>query len=321
MAQHIPISIIDINTNNNQVNQSEEEDIDNESIVQEVVDAVGKGGYRNIKNILLYLIPDFVKKGILNPRQPIVNLRISGDGRNVGRKVKHVIVTVAILDNKNTLHQPDHHHTIVLYPGREDYDSLSSVMAPFCHDLQDLKNQGLVINNIKWDFQLYFSSDWKFLAICLGFNGANSKNFCPWCTISKSQQGDLSKEWKISKDMDKIIEQTNYYKGHSRMPLFDMIPLNHWIPDELHVMLRITDRLWDLLIAELIEDGFFNDTARKIIIEEMSKVKVNFQFWQNKDSKSWNYTSLMGDDKLKVLQFFDLTKILSNRRAHMIRNL
>jgi len=135
MAQHIPISIIDINTNNNQVNQSEEEDIDNESIVQEVVDAVGKGGYRNIKNILLYLIPDFVKKGILNPRQPIVNLRISGDGRNVGRKVKHVIVTVAILDNKNTLHQPDHHHTTVLYPGYEDYNSLLSVMTPFCHDL------------------------------------------------------------------------------------------------------------------------------------------------------------------------------------------
>ena len=173
----------------------------------------------------------------MNPHQPIINLRISGDGRNVGRKVKHVMITIAILDDKNTLHQPNYHYTTILYPGCEDYDSLSNVMAQFCCDLRNLK-EGLVINNVKWNFQLYFSSDWKFLITCLGFNNANSKNFCPWCTINKSQQGDLSKEWKINKEMDKLVnEQNNYYKGHLRKPLFDMIPLNHWIPDELHIML------------------------------------------------------------------------------------
>ncbi|PKY57798.1 hypothetical protein RhiirA4_549808 [Rhizophagus irregularis] len=185
----------------------------------------------------------------------------------------------------------------------------------------DINKEGLVIDNVKWNFQFYFSSDWKFLAICLGFNSAHSKNFCPWCTIDKSQQGDLSKEWKISKEIDKLVEQNNYYKGHIRKPLFDMIPLNHWVPDELHVMLRITDRLWSLVIAELTEYGLFNDTARKIIVEEMKKIKVKFQFWQIQESKTWGYTSLMGNDKIKVLQFFDLSKILSRQRANMIRNL
>ena len=224
------------------------------------------------------------------------------------------------MDDKNTLYQPNYHYTTILYPGCEDYDSLSNVMAQFCYDLRNLK-EGLVINNVKWNFQLYFSSDWKVLIICLGFNNANSKNFCPWCTINKSQQGDLSKEWRISKEIDKVVEQNNYYKGHFKKPLFDIIPLDHWIPDELHIMLRITDRLWNLLIAELIEQDLFNDIARKIIIDEMKKIKVNFQFWQDRGSKTWNYTSLMGDDKLKVLQFFDLTKILSRRRATIIRNL
>ncbi|RGB27469.1 hypothetical protein C1646_798783 [Rhizophagus diaphanus] len=158
-------------------------------------------------------------------------------------------------------------------------------------------------------------------AICLGFNSAHSKNFCPWCTIDKSQQGNLSKEWKISKEMEKIVEKINYYKGHTRKPLFDMIPLNHWISDELHIMLRITDHLWSLVIAELMEYGLFNDTARKIIVEEMKRIKVRFQFWQIQETKTWNYTSLMGNDKLKVLQFFDLTKILLRQRAIIIRNL
>ncbi|UZO17994.1 uncharacterized protein OCT59_009322 [Rhizophagus irregularis] len=281
MVQLIPITIVDINTKS-QVDESEGVDIDDESITQEVINAV--------------------------------------DGQNVGRKVKHVIITVAILDDKNTSHKPDHHYTTILYPGCEDYNSLSNAMTQFCHDLRNLK-EGLVIDNVKWNFQFYFSSDWKFLAICLGFNSAHSKNFCPWCTIDKSQQGDLSKEWKINKEIDKLVEQNNYYKGHIRKPLFDMIPLNHWVPDELHIMLRITDRLWSLVIAELTEYGLFNDTARKIIVEEMKRIKVKFQFWQIQESKTWSYTSLMGNDKIKVLQFFDLSKILSRQHANMIRNL
>ena len=298
MAHLIPISIVDVNTKN-QVDQSEEEDIEDEAIVQGVIDAVGKGGYRNVKDILQYLVPDLIQKEVLNPHQPIINLRISGDGRNVGRKVKHVMVAVSILDDKSTLHKPNHHHTTILYSGCENYDSLSNVMTSFCHDLRNLKEQGLVINNIKWNFQLYFSSDWKFLATCLGFNGAHSKNFCPWCTISKSQQGDLSKEWTICKNINSLIEKNDYYEGHSRKPLFDMIPLNHWIPDELHIMLCITDRLWSLLMAELMEQGLFNDIAWEIIIDEMKRIKIKFQFWQDQGSKMWNYTSLMGDDKLR----------------------
>ncbi|GBC48166.1 hypothetical protein GLOIN_2v1783827 [Rhizophagus irregularis DAOM 181602=DAOM 197198] len=318
MAQLIPISIVDINA---QVDLSEDEDIEDENIAQEIIDAVGKGGHRNIKDILRYLVPDLIQKRILNPHHPVINLRISGDGHNVGRKIKHVMITMAILDDKDTLHKPNSYHTIILYPGCENYDSLSNIMVPFCHDLRNLKEQGLIINNIRWNFQFCFSSDWKFLATCLGFNGAHSKNFCPWCTISKSQQGDLSKEWSISKNINKLVEKNNYYEGHTRKPLFDMIPLDHWIPDELHIMLRITDRLWSLLIAELMEQNLFNDTARKIIIDEMKRIKINFQFWQDHGSKTWNYTSLMGNDKVKVLQFFDLTKILSMRRATIVRDL
>ncbi len=80
MAQLIPISIVDVVNTENQVDQSEEVDIEDEAIVQGVIDAVSKGGYRNIKDILQYLVPDLVNKRILNPYNPIINLRISGDG-------------------------------------------------------------------------------------------------------------------------------------------------------------------------------------------------------------------------------------------------
>ncbi|PKY43670.1 hypothetical protein RhiirA4_510710 [Rhizophagus irregularis] len=53
----------------------------------------------------------------------------------------------------------------------------------------------------------------------------------------------------------------------------------------------------------------------------MKRIKINFQFWQDHGSKTWNYTSLMGNDKVKVLQFFDLTKILSMKRATIVLDL
>ena len=92
-----------------------------------------------------------------------------------------------------------------------------------------------MIGEIMWNFELYFSSDWKFLTICLGFNSANSKFFCPWCQISKYDQGNNSINWKISKEMENIHK----YPGHNKKPLIYMIPLDKWVPDELHILLRI----------------------------------------------------------------------------------
>ncbi|PKC57973.1 hypothetical protein RhiirA1_471670 [Rhizophagus irregularis] len=50
-----------------------------------------------------------------------------------------------------------------------------------------------------------------------------------------------------------------------------MIDMENYLIDELHVMLRITDRLWSLLIHEIIASGYF-DIAREIIIEEMHRI-------------------------------------------------
>src|SRR6266511_6359631 len=102
-------------------------------------------------------------------------------------------------------------------------------------------------------------------------------------------------------------------------PLFSMIPLTHWIPDELHLMLRITDHLWSLMLSETNYQS--SDKTREQIKNEMFRIGVHFEFWQNIGSKSWNYTSLMGEDKLKVLKNYNLESILHENRATIIRQL
>ncbi|PKK74405.1 hypothetical protein RhiirC2_774837 [Rhizophagus irregularis] len=260
------------------------------------INNISNGGHRSAKDILKYIISALALNGVLDVNDLIIHLRISEDGRNVGRRLKQVIITMTILNDIQNIHKPDHHYTTVLFPGIENYELLEIMMMPFIQELDDLKNYGLKIDEIVWKFKLYFSSDWKFLSICLGFNAANSNFFCPWYQISKHGQNNNQTNWKISKEIEKI----NEYPGHNKRPLFYMISLNNWVPDELYIMLRIWDCLWSLVISELKESNQFDDEH---------------------GADAWNHTLLMGDDKLKVLKNFNLGRILPPTRAKKIREL
>jgi hypothetical protein len=322
MNKIIPISLVNLVQSLSDDFVNSEVHIDDAEIINNMQQSIGKGGRQDVNNILKFLIPDLIKKKVLNITDPKIHLRISGDGRNVGRKVKQVMITCSILNDTKNLYRPENHFTVTLYPGIEKYETLHIVLEPLIAELRKLKEGGLKDNQgIEWKVELYFSSDWKFLAICLGLNAANSRYFCPWCQISKEQQGDFSYEWTISKTMDQICEDYTFYRGHIRPAIFDMIPLQNWVPDELHVMLRITDVLWRLILDELKSRNTWGDKARNVIIEEMKCINVKFHFWLEVGSINWQYTALMGRDKLSVLQHFNLAKLFPRSRATQIRNL
>ncbi|RHZ77188.1 hypothetical protein Glove_184g131 [Diversispora epigaea] len=268
--QKIKFSIVDMKGKDNLENiEFGEPDITNSDIIKEVTNTIGVGVLRSAKDILCYIIPHLLKEQVLDPSDPTIHLRVSDDGRNVGRKIKHVMVTFMILNHESNRHDADYHYTIALYPGTENYNTLKFILNPFLEELHSFKDDGLELNGILWKFELYFSSDWKFLAICLGLNSANSKYFCPWCMCSKNQLGDLNKDWNIEKNMDEISRNYININSHINPPLFSMIPMDNIIFDELHVFLRITDRLWELVIAEIKEKNLFNDLTRKVIVDEM----------------------------------------------------
>nr|CAG8440954.1 3975_t:CDS:1 [Entrophospora candida] len=64
-----------------------------------------------------------------------------------------------------------------------------------------------------------------------------------------------------------------------------------------------------------------SDQIKEQIKKEMIRIGVHFEFWQSTDSRSWNYTSLMGGDKLKVLKNYNLESVLPENRAIIIYQL
>ena len=117
MNEIIPISLVDITPSLSDNSVNSEIHINDAEIIDNLQQSIGKGGRRDIINILKYLIPSLLKRKVLDIIDPIIHLRISGDGRNVGRKVKQVMVTCSILNDIDNIYRPENYYTIILYPG------------------------------------------------------------------------------------------------------------------------------------------------------------------------------------------------------------
>ena len=88
------------------------------------------------------------------------------------------------------------------------------------------------------------------------------------------------------------------------------IDLENWVPDKLHLMLRITDILTRNLIIAAANDDYKNGRRSKDILhgpmvkkllKEINSCGVSLSI-HDYDKKIFSFTSLVGGDKLKLLQ-------------------
>ena len=101
----------------------------------------------------------------------------------------------------------------------------------------------------------FFSGDWKFLALILGLDAANSTYSCLWC----SKHGVRSIEEIIANA--RLPKSAKRYNCSHR-PIFPSIPLDHVVIDTPHLFLRVTDLLTNLLIQDIrSQDGIDKRTS------------------------------------------------------------
>ena len=195
-----------------------------------------------------------------------IRIKITGDGTLIARSLNVINIAFTILEEGQRACSVSGNHTVAILKVPESYETLSAGLEDICEEAKNLKSRD--IDGVVYDIELYIGGDWKFLAMICGLESATSTYACIWCKCPKSERWDMSREWSITdtkqgaRTTDEITEKSKLAKTSkqrfncARVPLFPTIPLHRVVIDSLHLFLRISDVLINLLIRDLrILDG------------------------------------------------------------------
>ena len=178
------------------------------------------------------------------------------------------------------------------------------------------------IGDKRFEIEYFLCSDLKFLAIVCGIEAANSTYACVWCKCPAAERYDMEKQWPVSegeqgarsvKEISECCTKSKKKRFNcSHPPLFPTIPIDHVVTDVLHLFLRITDILFNLLILDTrrlhgIERVTRTDSLSSTNLSRLQSFMndtchIPFKFSVNKETKQLTWRDLMGPEKII---FFD----------------
>ncbi|KAK2550530.1 hypothetical protein P5673_028729 [Acropora cervicornis] len=253
-----------------------------------------------------------------------VKIKISGDGAKMSRLTSFITISFSVLNNDEDLMSSKGNNAVAVIKGHETYELLQSSCSTIFRQVNHVIDKGKVsIEGKDIPVDVFLGRDYKFLLLVLGMKSASSDYSCIWCEIHAKDRFDMTKPqnnyWEdhIARKLDGIIEDAKK-KRHSceHQPLLN-IPLENVILDELHLMLRITDRLTGNLVKDALEwDNKENfdkppsqqsDKHLQALVKAIKNCGVSFNVWEklNGDGKGsglYAFTSLMGSDKKLLLK-------------------
>ena len=213
---------------------------------------------------------------------------------------------------------------MLLSNGPEKYDTLEHSFSSAIIEINSVLEAGLIeVDGKTVKVEMFLGGDYKFLLLTMGLSGATSAYACLWCLIHKLERWDTSEriEYYNSEEMKRTLAHIKSMLPLNKFsvinkPLFN-IELDHVILDELHLMMRITDRLTENLITEVMERDSKADIAKgkgekkgiylESLVATINSIGIFFSIWEKKNadgkgSGTFDWTSLIGSDKKKLME-------------------
>lgn len=187
-----------------------------------------------------------------------VSIKLAGDGTNIGKHLHVINFTFTLIEEGSLAYGCEGNHSLAILKEPENYDSLSKGLEDLRKEVENLKS--IEVDGRRYELEYYLGGDWKFLALVTGIDSAKSNFACIWCKCLKGDRADMEKEWSLldSKLGARTIEENTELSRKSkkqfnvsRPPLFPTIPLKNVVIDNLHMFLRVSDVLFNLLIVKL----------------------------------------------------------------------
>lgn len=264
----------------------------------------------------------------LFPQGSHIRVKITGDGTVISRSMHAVVIAFTIVEDGANPNSPGGNHTIALLNTGENYTDLLESLEDIRDEIQHLKS--LSLDGVQYGVEFFLGADWKYLALIIGIEAANARYSCIWCTCPSEDRHDISKEWSFRdkdkgartiEDIQRLAALKKRGFGCARQPIFPSIPIDHVIPDVLHLFLRICDVLINLLILELRRlDGieksklqtFDRSKTRHVVkYEEFlnNECKISFHMYLDKEKKTLKWRDLRGPEKIQLLKVVNLPNL------------
>ena len=243
-----------------------------------------------------------------------IKVKISGDGAKVSRVSNFIVMSFSIVDGGTSSHLDQ--QALAIVNCDENYFNLHISLRPLFDEINELKAAGhIMVGDTKYSLDLFVGGDMKFIQILLGLNSSIATYACPWCKVSKDRRGDISLPWdfyhsdgqfRTVAEIKSCAKSSKPVYGVKNYPLLDIEP-DHYIPDELHLMMRVMD----VLLRNCIMDSKPKDDYGKItgqstdnvnlLVKAVQSCGVCFKTWLSKAGEL-EWTSLSGNDLKKVLK-------------------
>ena len=301
-------------------------------------------------------------------RNRTVQVKLSGDSTNMGKRIQVENFTYTLLDEGEKAYSYEACHPLAMFKAPEKYDTLKLALKDLIAEITTLTS--IIVDDKTYTINYYLGGDWKFLALVTGtctliilisisiiiqnfhlssstgIDSASSQYSCIWCKCSSKERYNPEVKWSVTDGIHgarSTQENITLAAGSkkkfnvSNPPIFPSIPLQNVVIDNLHLFLRVSDVLIDLLIMELKRQdsldkvrAFSNFDIRKHQhIERYQQFIVSlgisgFQFYVGRTSNKLKCRSLTGTEKLKVfraIRIIDLLPSFTDATALRIQKL
>ena len=256
-----------------------------------------------------------------------IGIKISGNGAKITHSSNFVLLSLSLLQQKDAVMSARGNHTIAVVKGEEKYDTLKESFQKFFDEINALnRSKKLTIDGRDYNVELFLGGDYKFILILLGMKSATSNHSCVRCKVHSHSRYDMSfplhhyNSDPHRRTLEEIIKLTGLKKDNYCCvnDLLLSIDLDHITLDELHLLLRVTDVLINILIDDVLEMDKKEHLSKKKsdptrgahlqqFIKAVSSCGVSFNVWQQKNadgkgSGTYEFTSLLGKDRKKLLE-------------------
>lgn len=176
-------------------------------------------------------------------------------------------MSISLLQTDNAVMSSKGNISIGVVAAPEEYETHRTSFGDLVNSInKEIKKGYVMIGDKKIPTEYFLGGVYKFLLSVMGLSGATSIFSCLWCKVHKLLRWDNSVE--IKRTLDELKECCKLPKSSKKKiccvvpPLFE-IDLDHIVLDELHLLLRISDRIMENLILEVMQKDSSIDIGKK----------------------------------------------------------